>query len=451
MRIVTDSLLARGLLVLVGLILVLIPFHATLTVWLSSIFGHYTAIRLWKEVLLVFACIITGLLLFRNPTLRKKIWQEPYTRPVIILIGVYVVLHLLMAAVALLREEVTLKAFGYGLISNLRFLAFFAICIVTGSYYSEWIKAHWKQLLLWPAGIVVGFGLLQAFVLPVDFLKHAGYGSETIAPYIAIDQKDEYARVQSTLRGPNPLGAYLVIVVTVLSGLLLATRARSWKLALAITGTLVVLYGTYSRSAWIGLIFSLAVLVWLTVRSTQAKKILAIAAVSMLLVGVCVVFVLRDNDQVQNLLFHTDETSQSATSSNESRAGALIDGTEDIVEQPYGRGPGTAGPASVYNDGNARIPENYFLQIAQEVGVLGVGVFIAICCFVGRALWRVREWGVLPVTLLASLVGITIVNFVSHAWADDTLAYIWWGFTGVVLGATLLTYKKDAKNGKKTV
>jgi hypothetical protein len=34
--------------------------------------------------------------------------------------------------------------------------------------------------------------------------------------------------------------------------------------------------------------------------------------------------------------------------------------------------------------------------------------------------------------LLASLIGI-IANLLLHVWADDTLAYIWWGIAGAVL------------------
>jgi len=38
--------------------------------------------------------------------------------------------------------------------------------------------------------------------------------------------------------------------------------------------------------------------------------------------------------------------------------------------------------------------------------------------------------------LLASLIGLIFVNLVSHAWADDTLAYVWWGLAGIALSQT---------------
>jgi hypothetical protein len=449
MRFIPDNLLARWLTVFAVVILAVVPFHATLTVWLSSILGQYTLLRLWKEFLLAILVIGTLMLLVKNPSLRQKIWKDPFIRPILILVGVYVVLHCIAGGVAWLRGDVTLQALGYGFVSNLRFLVFFSACIVIGSYIAPWLKAHWKKVLLWPAAVVIGFGLLQVFVLPIDFLKHVGYGPETSAPYIAVDQKDDYARIQSTLRGPNPLGAYLVVIVTALIGLLLAARAQSWKFAAATVLTLTVLYGTYSRSAWIGVIVSVAVLLWLMAGSAKIRKLLLVTAAGFMLIGAATVFVLRNNDHVQNILFHTNEHSLSEESSNEARAGVLLDGVDDVFVQPFGGGVGTAGPASVYNDGNARIAENYFVQIAQEAGIIGVAVFVAICYMAGRALWQVRAFGVLPIILLASLVGISAVNMVSHAWADDTLAYIWWGFAGLVLGAAGLKGKEYETGNKK--
>src|SRR5690606_33215686 len=131
-----------------------------------------------------------------------------------------------------------------------------------GACFGTWLKRYWRRLLLWPAMAVIAFGLLQMFVLPHDFLKHAGYGPDTIQPFIAIDNKVEYVRVQSTLRGPNPLGAYLVIVVTALTALYITRRSRYAKFAAALVAGILVLYGSHSRSAWIGTIAAIGVLIW---------------------------------------------------------------------------------------------------------------------------------------------------------------------------------------------
>jgi O-antigen ligase len=116
------------------------------------------------------------------------------------------------------------------------------------------------------------------------------------------------------------------------------------------------------------------------------------------------------------------------------------------VNEPLGRGVGTAGPASVYNNNNVRISENYFLQVAQETGWAGLILFIAINYLIVCELWRRRN-EVLARILLASLAGITFINLLSHAWTDDTLAYLWWGLTGIAL-APIITGGQKA-HGKK--
>jgi hypothetical protein len=116
---------------------------------------------------------------------------------------------------------------------------------------------------------------------------------------------------------------------------------------------------------------------------------------------------------------------------------ALKDGAKSIVHEPFGRGPGTAGPASVRNNHPPRISENYFLQIGQEVGVIGLLLFLAINIEVGLLLYQNKQ-SMLMRVLLASLIGLTLVNMLSHAWADDTLGLLWWATAGLALSPVIL-------------
>ena len=58
---------------LIIIILALIPFHAFLTVWMSSLIGHYTALRLWKEFLLVIILLCSAFIVITDKKLRKSI------------------------------------------------------------------------------------------------------------------------------------------------------------------------------------------------------------------------------------------------------------------------------------------------------------------------------------------------------------------------------------------
>lgn len=417
-------------------ILVFVSFHAVLSVWFGSMLGAYDLIKAWKEFLLVVLSLVTVWIAWRDKKLQKELWEWP----VFWMVVAYTGLHIALGVYALIIERTSLQSLVYSLVVNLRFLAFF-ICCAIFAVKAPWLRNRWSKIVYIPAVIVVGFGLLQAFVLPNDILYHIGYDAETIPAYHAVDQKTNYIRVQSTLRGPNPLGAYLVIVIAGVASVLLANKIINkkllWGYASLLVAAFVVLGYTYSRSAYIGAILALLVCCWLTIRKSRAKHLITVGAVFFSVVGGVSIYTLRQNDQVQNIIFHTDEHSESPRSSNQDRLGALQAGIGDMLHEPSGRGPGTAGPASVYNgSNNVRISENYYLQIGQEVGWLGLVLLLAVVIWVGVLLVRLPDPP--AVGLFASLVGISAINMLSHAWADDTLSMLWWGLAGLVIGPAIL-------------
>ena len=408
-------------------IIALMPFHAFLTVWLASLVGSYTLLRLWKEMLLLVLFASAVVLIASQPKARALCRGER----IIWLAFVYVLFLIGMGLVGLLVGTVSPKAYAYGVLLDGRYLVFFGVTWLV-TQYSDLLVRAWKKLLLIPASIVVGFATMQYTLLPADFLRHFGYGPGTIAPSLTIDQKDAYQRIQSTLRGANPFGAYLVIILSSLGALILRTK-RTW---LGLAGFYVLaglaLVFTFSRSAWLGVLASTAWLIWMAVTSNKLRKALLIAGAAATVSFGVVGYMLRDNDNFQNIFFHTNEQSLSPESSNFGHANAVSKGVEDIIQEPWGRGTGSAGPASVYNSAQPRIAENYYIQIGQEAGIIGLGLFIAINVLVALRLWHRRD-NSLAAVLLASFIGITVINMLMHAWADDTLAYIWWGLAGAAV------------------
>jgi len=407
------------------IILALLPFHAFLTVWLSSLAGHYTPLRLWKEFLLGVLFIGVVYLLFKDKNLLKEFTSSLLMRLVLI----YCAISVVWGFAAYVLHKVTLKALGYGLIVNLRFLIFFmAVWVIAAK--TPALRALWLKILLIPAALVVFIGLLQRLVLPYDFLKHFGYNSNTIYPYETINHNVNYPRVISTLRGANPLGAYMVLVLSAIYAVLIKSKQRRLQLSIFAAASILVLIFSYSRSAWIGALLSVASLVLISLGRNKAQKLLLPVLGMALLVCVLVSIFLHHNSTFENIFFHTQKNSAIKTTSDQGHLSAFKDGVRDVVHEPLGRGVGTAGPASVYNNNKVRVPENYYLQIAQEIGWAGMILFIIINYLVACELW-VRRKDMLAQVLLASLVGITFTNLLSHAWTDDTLAYLWWGLAGL--------------------
>ena len=413
-------------------VFILLPFHATLTVFLAQFVGHYTVLRLWKEFLLFFLMLGAVYICISSPEIRRRVLTSKLTWLIFAYLGVLLV----WGIIAWATKSVTLEALGYGWVVDARFLLFFmAVWIIAQS--SPQPGQIWPWLLFIPAAIVVLVGLLQYFVLPYDVMKYLGYSAATIFPYEDINHNTAYIRVMSTLRGANPLGAYLLLVIVLLVAWL-AKHVRTWgswlKLLISVYAVLavVVFTLTFSRGAWIGLAVSLAAAAWL-LRNRVSRRVIAVAAgaCGVLVLSLLVLVFVARNPAAQNIVLHTEDNTTIATTSNEGHASALQTGVSQVIREPFGRGPGSAGPASVYNSGHpARIAENYFIQIGQETGWAGLVLFIAVLIALGVQLY-VRQNNTISFGLLAALAGLTVVGLTSHVWTDDTLAYVFWGLAGL--------------------
>ncbi len=366
----------------------------------------------------------------------------------VLAVGLFFLYGLLRTVSGYRQEAMTAESAAYGIIATFRPLLFFIVVWIVASR-SRLLDKWWPFAVITPATAVILFGLLQQFVLDKQFLTHFGYGAETIPAFQSVDQKTEYARAQSTLRGPNPLGTYLVVIMTALVGFWHKFKSYRFSVGLLFAAAAVLLFFSYSRSAWTGLLVSLAAWLLLAINNKKVlKRTLIAGLVGCGLVGVSI-YSLRDNDYVQNTIFHTDENSASQTSTNQVRTQAIKEGLKDVWSHPLGQGLGSAGPASARGPA-PKIAENYYIQVAQETGFFGLFLYLAITAGAGYRLFE-RRRQLLAQILLASLIGISVVNLVSHAWMDDTLSLLWWGLAGIALvPKTGIIKAKHEQNKTKT-
>ncbi len=421
------------------LILLILPFHEFLTTWLASNFGHTNLFRVWKEALLMLISPIIIYLALINTKLKKWLLKDR----AVILILVFAAITIVLGAVGYYQKHVNLSALGAGLVIDLRFFLIFLFTLVV-SQYTDFFKKYWRQILIYPALIVILFGIAQLF-LPLNFLSHFGYGPNTIPAFQTIDQQLGLHRIQSTLRGANPMGVYLILIAPIF--IFFSTRGFIVRLVSSFL-TLTALYFTYSRSAYIGLLITAGIIFYYLKFENHAwtvkyRKIFYYVISGIILILLAIFLLLKNISTVNDVLFHSSKNSTSMNSSNAVRFSNLRYNGENFVKHPLGQGVGIAGPASAHNNRPAMIAENFYIQIGQETGVIGLAIFIAINIIVGYRLYLGREDS-LALLLFASLIGISFINMVSHAWADDTLSLIWWAFAGVALSPKLL--KSQAKN-----
>jgi len=140
------------------------------------------------------------------------------------------------------------------------------------------------------------------------------------------------------------------------------------------------------------------------------------------------------------------------------------------MENPLGLGLGAAGPASnrvsdacVYlpEDGDASwavahpelcvflgeqqvqpevpctcpmLPENWYLQIGVELGIIGLALFIVFTLLVILRLRR--NTTPLGVGVFASFVGVSVAALFLHAWESSAVAYTLWVLAAAVLSVS---------------
>ena len=400
-------------------VVAIMPLHAFLSIWAGHLFGHQAIWQAWKELVLLVCALIAAIYASRsNET------QVELKKPLFMAIGAFTAISLLVTVIAMPQ----LKPAVIGIKTDLEFLAAFVIAYIisTKMFAGSLIKTA-----LISSAIAIGFGLLQIYVLPNDFLSRFGYGSSTVQPFLTLDPALKSVRILSTLGGPNQLGSYLVIPICLVFAMML--RRFTWWQPVYLIAALIVMWHCYSRSAWLGLAVGIAITFLLCL--PQKYRLMA-AGGGVILAAVASAFIFSStglNNNLQYYVFHSSVRESGYQSSTDLHGLALKNGIETIKKHPLGEGLGTSGPASFYGR-SPNIPESYYLQLGIEAGVIGLALFLMIMGLLGRQLGRVKQSWTAP-GLVGALVGVSVVNLFLHGWADSSTALTYWALAGAVLGA----------------
>ncbi len=407
-------------------VFLLIVMHAPLTVYVGT---HWPAIALpvkaWKEVCIALAALLVGW-----QVVRHRLWYELRSDMLAWLVLGFWAIHIGALAWTRATSDVVIA----GLLIDLRYTLYAATVYCFVRLYPQY-GVSFMRVGAVGAVIVLGFACLQT-VIPADSLKYLGYGDATIEPYLTVDKNPAYVRLNSTLRGPNPLGAYAVVTLAAGVAYLLYRWRGVWKkreniaIELVIIGSLIALWRSYSRSALLaGVVVIVLLLAARFGRQLTRRAWYWLAA--MVVVLALVAAGIRNTNFVQNVVLHDNPTTGASIDSNAGHATSLIDGVKRAAAQPFGSGIGSTGSASLMGN-SPLIIENQFLMIAHEAGWAALALFIGITVAVLRRLWRLRpDWVVLATW--ASGIGMIIIGLLLPVWADDTVSLVWWGLAAAVL------------------
>jgi hypothetical protein len=479
--------LHRAAVLLLAVLLSLLPFHPFLSTALGSAFPEGAfLIGAWKELLLVMLIGLIAVL-----ALRQGHWRRFDGLDLTII---------LFTLVALLSG---IFFTGNGFPENLPQLVWgakYGLMFLIAFFFVRRLRlAETDRRILWraamiPAVAVVLFGLLQIFVLPEDTLVRFGYnpqyGITEVGKGISYCHKienrithQEFCRTQSTLSGPNELGAYLLLILPLFAFALTQARPGSWRFlarALLLLGAVIVLFFTWSRSAWIGTIAAVAA----SFVIQAARPRYALLLIGLLGAGIAAVFFpvlfLERWDELKPLALAGGSAALVAMlgllTLNLKRgyfsmaggavfplalAGLLImrarfdtffwniilrpsssqghwerwsDGAYYIMASPLGLGLGDAGPASARfaRPGETGfLPESWYLQVGLEAGVAGLILFVTVLLLLALALLRSADPYGKP--LLLSLVGISSAALFLHSWESAAVSLSFWILAGLAL------------------
>jgi hypothetical protein len=415
-----EKILATLLMVVFGLIVL----HAPLSVGLGTLFpDHDLLIKSWKEILMIIAMPFAAVVAWRRNLVHSLLRD-----PIFYIVSAYALLHFIVG-VALYKGSAVTAA---GLAIDLRYVLFFSLVYVL----LKVVPGYRRMMLrigIVGACIVVGFGALQLF-LPADILAHIGYGKDTILPFMTVDDNPEYIRVNSTLRGPNPLGAYagvaLVLVAAAWARGMLRGRVRLIGASIFALCSAVCLWISYSRSSLVaGLIGVLVVLAVTVGRKLSLKGWISTVVVMLAITGAFIA--VSGSAVIANVLLHDNPTSGSVVNSNDLHVESLQNGLTQLLLHPFGLGVGSVGSASLFSS-TPTIIENQYLFVGHETGWLGLGLFVALFIMVMKRLWLNRkDW--LSLGVFASGISLGLIGLLLPVWADDTVSIVWWGLVAIAI------------------
>jgi hypothetical protein len=406
------NIIAIGLIAIIALM----PFHAFFAIVLGSVGIERAIVQSWKEILaLVLAFSWLGYTLAKGRIPLKT----DFTNISFLLI---VVLSLTVTAVSNSGPAAVL----YGVKTNLVAIALFFIAQIPFSNKS-FLKKNIHWLIIVPGIIVSVLAILQAFFIPPGFLEKIGYNASSIDPRQIVDGSLKMFRAFSTLGGPNQLGAYLILPLVF--AIIYSIKRKNYWIGIATIPILAGIALSYSRSAWIGALVAIFTAMMLILNKRQKIIFLCISLVFVVAGSVFVYSQIGKNSRIENVLLHGRFFENRIEGSDQGRIASLLSSADSVRREPLGHGLGSAGPAS-FQAPNPVITENWYLQIAYEIGIMGLLLYV--CAFTGllSEFFRGRS-NPLGASLFAITLALIATNMFLHSWADSTLALMTFSLYGL--------------------
>lgn len=283
---------------------------------------------------------------------------------------------------------------------------------------------------LWEVAAPAAFNHFMVAVAAVPTYQREVLGATGVADNV-LTYTGDTLRAGSFLDDPITLPFYLLVPF----GLLAAAVARRRHGLLAGAGLLLVAAGivvTVTRSAMLGALFAVLALSAVAARRRAGGRVgLALLVTAAVAVAVPAVAGTALAGRI----------TQSLDRANSDTTGHLqhtLTGLRVAAARPLGQGLGTvAGTGQRFAVQGTVVAEDSYLQIADEVGLLPLVLFVALLAAVLARLYRrTADPGEFWVAggMFAAGVGLAVGGLLLQVWLDYSTALSWWGLAGLALG-----------------
>ena len=317
---------------------------------------------MWKDVLLVILLAVVALAGSRCRRRRRRYLFE-------FLIYSYAIYCIVYTAVS-----PSLLHASYGLRGNVEpFLFYFLFRNIALRPRQFRLLTYWILAL---SAALAMFAVLQARLWSFSSYQALGYGLVTgnlSSSFTVVGSR--WARPTSTFSSPNTAGLFFALSVILAAGYWQRQKELKTRRLLVVVAVLVSvgLLITLSRSGILAVAMGLLVLALLSPRPWQRHR-LVVAGVCLVVLVAFVLTAASSNQYVAAIITRAVRTATGTDPSASGRLPDLLNALSTIREHPLGVGLGLVGARTgKFNDvyWMQYHTENYFLQIAMEVGVLG--------------------------------------------------------------------------------
>lgn len=444
---------------LVLILIALLPLHALLVTLGTKLIvgpGHPPLIYLsiWKEALIALFFVIAALEFLE----KRKLPRVGLSTSLILAL---LVLSLIVSAAHF--STTSTMQFLYGFKYLLLPLLLFATARAL-PWEADFLEKKVFHALFFMGWLVVTLGTISLF-MPLPLLTALGYsaGHSLYSPEASLSVFQYIAgttipRMQSTFAGPNQLGMWLLIPWSITAVRLFRGQERKMNVLLLLFfgGALFL---TFSRAAWVAGFVILLVSFALLLKGAIRRNVIAALFTAALALAI-ILAVVTPSIFLRGI-------------SNQHHLARVKEGFVTMMREPFGHGLGAAGPASnrvndacvYFSDGAdtrwarersdlcvfvagqqvqpfaserqchcAFLPENWYLQVGIELGILGFLLFIALTFVVlEELLIRGKESTPSSLRVFLIFLGVSIGSLFLHAWEDAAVAYTVWMMAGIAL------------------